>query len=113
MKTSKIKKLCAVVMAATLAMSTLAGCGSSSSSSSSGSGSAAGNQEITFNLAADPKTIDPALNQAVDAGILLVNMFEGLYKLDENQKPVPGMAESYDLSDDKTEYTFHLRSDAK
>ena len=113
MKTSKIKKLCAVVMAATLAMSTLAGCGSSSSSSSSGSGSAAGNQEITFNLAADPKTIDPALNQAVDGGILLVNMFEGLYKLDENEKAVPGMAESYDLSDDKTEYTFHLRSDAK
>lgn len=110
MKTSKIKKLCAVVMASTLAMSTLAGCGSSKKVASGGT---ANSKEITFNLAADPKTIDPALNQAVDGGILLVNMFEGLYKLDENQQPIPGVAESYDLSDDKTEYTFHLRSDAK
>ncbi|MBE6063687.1 MAG: peptide ABC transporter substrate-binding protein [Clostridium butyricum] len=110
MKNSKIKKLCAVVMAATLAMSTLVGCGSKSSTAS---GSAAGKQEITFNLGADPKTIDPALNQSTDGGTLLSNCFDGLYKLDEDGKPQPAVAESYDLSEDKTEYTFHLRKDAK
>ena len=113
MKTSKIKKLCTVIMAATLAISTLAGCGSSSTTSSSSSSSEAGGKELVFNLGADPKTIDPALNQAVDGGTLIENMFEGLYKLDENEKAVPGIAESYDLSADGTEYTFHLRSDAK
>ncbi len=112
MKTSKIKKICSVVLAAMLGVSVLTGCGSSSST---GSGSAAGTsgQEMTFNLGADIKTLDPALNQAVDSGILLVNLFEGLYKLDENQKAIPGIAESCDLSDDGTVYTFHLRSDAK
>lgn len=110
MKTSKIKKLCAVVMAATLAMSTLVGCGASKNV---GAGKTANIQEITFNLGADPKTMDPALNQAVDAGTLISNCFDGLYKLDENGKPQPAVAESYDLSEDKTEYTFHLRSDAK
>ena len=101
MKTSKIKKLCAVVMAATLAMSTLVGCGASKNV---GAGKTANIQEITFNLGADPKTMDPALNQAVDAGTLISNCFDGLYKLDENGKPQPAVAESYDLSEDKTEY---------
>ncbi|GEQ22177.1 peptide ABC transporter substrate-binding protein [Clostridium butyricum] len=109
MKTSKIKKICSVVMAAMLGVSVLTGCGSSNSSSSTG----ASGQEMTFNLGADIKTLDPALNQAVDGGILLVNLFEGLYKLDENQKAIPGVAEKCDISEDGKVYTFHLRSDAK
>lgn len=108
MKTSKIKKLCSVILAATLGISVLAGCGSSSEG-----GAAKGAQELTFNLGSDLKTLDPALNQAVDGGIVLENLFEGLYKPDDKFKPVPGIAESYDLSDDQTVYTFHLRKDAK
>ncbi|MBE6072470.1 MAG: peptide ABC transporter substrate-binding protein [Clostridium butyricum] len=113
MKTSKIKKLCAVVLAATLGISVLAGCGSSSESGATGNGGATGAQELTFNLGSDLKTLDPALNQAVDGGIVLENLFEGLYKPGDDFKPVPGIAESYDLSDDQTVYTFHLRKDAK
>lgn len=109
MKTSKIKKICSVVMAAMLGVSVLTGCGSSNS----GSSTVASGQELTFNLGSDVKTLDPALNQAVDGAILLVNMFEGLYKLDENQKAIPGIAEKCDISEDGTVYTFHLRSDAK
>lgn len=109
MKTSKIKKLCSVILAATLGISVLAGCGSSSD----GGATAEGAQELTFNIGGDLKTLDPALNQAVDAGIVLSNLFEGLYKPDDDFKPVPGIAESYDLSDDQTVYTFHLRKDAK
>ena len=108
MKTSKIKKMCAVVLAATLGISVLAGCGSSSES-----GATAGAQELTFNIGGDIKTLDPALNQAVDGGIILENLFEGLYKPGDDFKPVPAIAESYDLSEDQTVYTFHLRKDAK
>ena len=113
MKTSKIKKICSVVLAAMLGVSVLTGCGSSSNGSGSGSAAGTSAQEIIFNLGADVKTLDPALNQAVDSAILIVNMFEGLYKLDENQKAIPGIAESCDVSDDGTVYTFHLRNDAK
>ncbi|QED49087.1 peptide ABC transporter substrate-binding protein [Cytobacillus dafuensis] len=41
------------------------------------------------------------------------NIFEGLYRLDESHAPVPGMAESYEVSEDGKVYTFHIRSDAK
>ncbi len=41
-------------------------------------------------------------------------LWEGLYALDgQTLKPVPGIAERIDISDDKTVYTFHLRSAAK
>ncbi|MEH7391038.1 peptide ABC transporter substrate-binding protein [Bacillus sp. JJ1474] len=41
------------------------------------------------------------------------NIFEGLYRLDESHAPVPGMAESYEMSEDGKVYTFKIRSDAK
>lgn len=37
------------------------------------------------------------------------NVFEGLYTLGEDNKVVPGVAKSYDVSEDKKTYTFHLR----
>lgn len=67
---------------------------------------------IRYNLGADPKTLDPALNTAVDGATILANTYEGLMRLDENELPIPGMAETHEISDDLLEYTFHLR-DAK
>ncbi|WP_044748681.1 peptide ABC transporter substrate-binding protein [Bacillus alveayuensis] len=40
------------------------------------------------------------------------NVFEGLYRLDKDNKPTPGMAESHEVSEDGKVYTFKLR-DAK
>ncbi|HAS79660.1 MAG TPA: peptide ABC transporter substrate-binding protein [Fusobacteriaceae bacterium] len=70
-------------------------------------------QMITFNLGADPKSVDPQLNSATDGGIVINNTFEGLMRTDENGKAQPAGAESVDISDDKMTYTFHLRKDAK
>ncbi|WP_315080882.1 peptide ABC transporter substrate-binding protein [uncultured Clostridium sp.] len=103
MKNSKIKKLCAITLALTLGFSTLVGCGGESNKSGESG------QVLTYNLAADPKTLDPALNASLDGGIVLGNVFEGLCKLDNNDKAIPGMAESWDVSNDGTVYTFHLR----
>lgn len=41
------------------------------------------------------------------------NIFEGLYRLDENHQPIPGMAEKFEVSEDGKQYTFSIRSDAK
>ncbi|MBO9129319.1 peptide ABC transporter substrate-binding protein [Bacillus sp. 165] len=41
------------------------------------------------------------------------NVMEGLYTLGEGDKPVPGVAESYEASEDGKTYTFKLRKDAK
>lgn len=45
--------------------------------------------------------------------IVLNNVMEGLYRLGKDNKPIPGMAESYEVSSDGLVYTFQLRKDAK
>ena len=109
MKSSKLKKLCAVVLAATLATSLFIGCGDSSSNS----GSSSYNQQLVFNLGEDPETMDPTLNNSSGAGTMILNAFEGLMVLDENDQPVEGTAESMEVSEDGLVYTFKIREDAK
>ncbi|TPV39568.1 peptide ABC transporter substrate-binding protein [Bacillus dicomae] len=40
---------------------------------------------------------------------VMKNVFEGLYILGEGNKPISAVAKSYDVSEDKKTYTFHLR----
>lgn len=109
MKTNKVKQLCAVALAATLGMSVLAGCGSKSGDK----GATASKQEITYNLGADPRTLDPALATDTTGMSILSNTSVGLVELDDKEKAVPGQAEKWDVSSDGLTYTFHLRKDLK
>ncbi|ASJ21459.1 peptide ABC transporter substrate-binding protein [Brachyspira hampsonii] len=68
---------------------------------------------IYINVGPEPKTIDPALNSTVDANIYIQHVFEGLATRDNDNKIVPGVAESWDISDDGLTYTFHIRDNAK
>lgn len=118
-----MKKLMASALAAAMVVS-LAGCGGSNgSTSTSGSGSASATTEsasatsvlntdtstLYINLASEPDRLDPHLNSTVDGAVLAVNSFVGLLTYDENGQLVPGVAESYDVSEDGMTYTFHLR----
>ena len=40
-------------------------------------------------------------------------LFEGLVRIDENGKIVPGLAEKWETNKDKTKWTFHLRKGLK
>lgn len=68
-------------------------------------------------IASEPDSIDPALSTSLDGGTMNLHSFEGLVKwVDDgkgNAKLAPGMAESWDVSDDQLEWTFHLRKDIK
>ncbi|MBS5938356.1 peptide ABC transporter substrate-binding protein [Clostridium sp.] len=101
MKSNKLRKICAVALTLALGMSVFAGCGSSNSDA------------LIYNLGEDPETIDPTLNTSSGAGSIIDNAFEGLMRLDENEKAIPGVAKSVDESEDGLVYTFHLREDAK
>lgn len=68
---------------------------------------------LRHNHGQEPESIDPTLNSTLNGGTLILAMFEGLTKLDANDNPVPGIAQTWDISPDKTKYTFHLRKDAK
>ena len=73
----------------------------------------AGTNEIVYNLGADPKTIDPALNNAIDGCNVDVNIFDGLLRLGQDDKPEPACAESWEVSPDGMTWTFHLREGLK
>src|SRR5690606_24920746 len=43
----------------------------------------------------------------------VLEIFSGLVTIDKNLQVVPDIAEGWDISDDGTVYTFHLRSNAR
>lgn len=63
---------------------------------------------LNYNLGADPKTIDPSLNDAIDGSHLINNLYEALTREIDGEL-TNAMAETIDVSDDGTVYTFHLR----
>lgn len=88
-------------------------------SSKSSAGSKAEN--FTFVVAADPETFDTAKMTGAPEGRIAMQLFEGLLVpgpttegLDDPADLMrPGVAKSYDVSEDGKTYTFHLRDDAK
>ncbi len=60
----------------------------------------------------DVPTIDPAVAQDSSAIQILEETYVGLTRMDEiDSTIVPGIAESWDISEDGLTYTFHLRKD--
>ncbi|MDW0110704.1 peptide ABC transporter substrate-binding protein [Sporosarcina aquimarina] len=43
---------------------------------------------------------------------MIQNVFEGLFRIDADDKVSEGLVETYDVSEDGLKYTFHLREDA-
>ena len=68
---------------------------------------------LTTYTSADPKSFDPAALSAWDQTIVAANILEGLVRLNPEGNAIePGIAESWEPSEDGTVWTFHLR-DAK
>lgn len=65
-------------------------------------------QVLLWNVGADPKTIDPTLNGASDGGDVINQTFEALTR-EKSGIVYPGIAESWDVSEDGLTVTFNLR----
>ncbi len=63
----------------------------------------------------EPKSIDPHLVTGVPENKIIQALIEGLiaYHPDDDTKPAPGVAESWEHNDDYTVWTFKLRDNAK
>jgi len=67
--------------------------------------------DITIINKAEPETLDPALITGIPAMRIAIGLFEGVTRLDpKTARPIPGLAQSWDVSPDGEIYTFHLRT---
>ncbi len=66
---------------------------------------------LRYSLLADAPTLDPQLMNSIPSGTVGFHIYEGLMR-NHVGEILPGMAESYEISEDGKTYTFHLR-DAK
>ncbi len=91
------------IAAAALALSA---CGGPSNSASSSKAS-----ETTFRrgVAATPDSVDPHKAQGTWENDIIGDMFIGLFTEDAKALPVPGIAESWVVSDDQMTWTFKLK----
>jgi oligopeptide transport system substrate-binding protein len=113
-------RLVFLLLVLTAAVVSAAGCGGSSgggsvgqSGSSGGTGAKAADQVLTIAWGAEPPSLDPGLATDVTSSNILLNIMDPLVTLGGNLEPVPGLAESWDVSKDGKTVTFHLRSDGK
>lgn len=97
----------AIAMAAALV---LAGCGGAQEG---GAGATPTDGTLTIGATAEPPTMDPAMNNAAAIPqVLLYNVYETLVRIDGEGQMQPLLAESWDVSQDRTTYTFHLVEEA-
>lgn len=96
-----------------IALLAVAACGQGNDENTSGSDSKNKKKEVTLVSTTDVPQLDPTKTTDSTSIIVTNNVFEGLYRLDGDNKPTAGIAESVEVSEDKKTYTFKLRKDAK
>ncbi|WP_078924985.1 ABC transporter substrate-binding protein [Vibrio cincinnatiensis] len=69
-------------------------------------------QEIVRGNGTEVATIDPHKSQGVPESHVIRDLLEGLVNQDADGNTIPGVAESWETTDNQT-YTFHLRADAR
>lgn len=71
------------------------------------------NNSLIVNIGPEPKTLDPTYTETYDGSAYIAHTFEGLTSRDKDDKLIPAVAESWDISEDYLTYTFYLRTNAK
>jgi oligopeptide transport system substrate-binding protein len=105
-----VRALLAAVFVATFA-ALAAGCGGGNGAGGDGGGVI--DQVITINWGTEPPSLDPGLATDTTSSDVLLNIMDPLVKLGKDLEPVPGLAESWDVTNGGKTVTFHLRNDGK
>ena len=120
MRKNFIRKVVTAVLAVAVVLP-LTACGSDNDSSSSASSTSSAlsssavssatpvDNELVFGMQTQPNHLDPYLSGSADTRSILFNIFEGLVKPDKDGNLIPAVADNYDISEDASSYTFHIR----
>ena len=100
---------CALGLALTL-LATSCTIGAPAPSPSPSPHSSAGATHLQLIEAEDAQTLDPALIDDPTSLAIGSEIFQGLTRLDASQRPIPGLAERWEIADAGKTYTFHFRS---
>ena len=113
------KKLLALLLLSGLLCAALCGCGGGSAGQAAEDGQTDGStvpdaepkaNEITVGIAQDlDDSLDPHITVAAGTKEVMFNVFEGLVKPTPEGDLIPAVAETYEVSEDQTTYTFTLR----
>jgi oligopeptide transport system substrate-binding protein len=69
--------------------------------------------DLTIINNVEPESLDPAIITGQPDGRVVGGLFEGLTRLDpQTARPIPAIAERWEISPDGLTYTFHLRTNA-
>ncbi|ENQ3078200.1 peptide ABC transporter substrate-binding protein [Bacillus cereus] len=118
-KMKKITAVVAPVLAMSVALTACSGAGDKKTNTEPKNGNKqtegklAAKQVLNLVEANEIPSMDVSKSTDTVSSLMLGNTMEGLYRLDKENKPTPGIAESYKKSDDGKKYTFKLRKDAK
>ena len=86
----------------------------SAASQGAGGPDGANRTDVVVGMRLEPPVLDPTINPAAAiAQITQLNIFEGLTRISEFGEVLPGLAESWEISDDGRVYTFHLLQGVK
>jgi oligopeptide transport system substrate-binding protein len=66
---------------------------------------------FSFDLAANPRTLDPQTAVMEHEHMVIMNLFTGLMRMDADEAIVPAAAREHEISDDGLTYIFRLRDD--
>lgn len=110
------KRVFVLLAAAVLLCGILTGCGGNpdagSQSGTSGDSGSAAKDTLVVAIPDAPSYMDPQVQAAIATFRVTTQMFDRLVSLDNDMNLVPGLAESWDVVDDKTT-VFHLRQGVK
>lgn len=66
-------------------------------------------KSISYALDKSPSTLDPQYTGEAEAQIVISNTFEGLVRISAEGEIIPGIAETWSVSDDGLTYSFNLK----